>query len=107
MTLESLTDALNANPEIASPTLKAILTEIQGLKITVVAGAGATTNIAVTGIATVDTLLSVLQLVGAGSDVTDIADRTGEASITSAGNIQLSSTDTSGSKLIVVWYDKS
>lgn len=89
-----------------SPNLHSVLKELQGLKFSVATGAAAATNIAITGITTSDTLVSVLQFVGAGTDITDVADRTSEASITSDGNIQLSSTDTTGGKLLVVWYDK-
>jgi len=82
-----------------------ILKELQGLKVSVVAGTTANTDITVSGISTSDTILAVLELVGAGVDVTDIQDETGNASITAANTIQIS-TDTSGSKLIVLWYDK-
>ncbi len=74
------------------------------IKVATVAGTTATTNIAVTGIATEDILVSVVEI----ATTTGIpTDRTGEASITSAGNIQLASTDTSSDKLIVHWHDAS
>jgi hypothetical protein len=73
--------------------------ELQGKATTVVAGAAATTDIAVTGIAVGDTLGSVLMFAaGVPSDVSS------EASITSAGNIQLSTTDSTGNQLVVEWY---
>ncbi len=81
----------------------AVLQELQSLKISIVAGALAATNIPVTGIALVDTLLSVLQVPANALTV----DRTAQASITSAGNIQLSTTDTTGAMLYVFWYDKA
>ena len=71
------------------------------LKFAVVAGAAATTNIAISGIATTDTVLFVLR--NAAGTFTDV---TSEASITSAGNIQLSTTNTTGSTLVVVWFDR-
>ena|ERR1044072_8472824 len=84
-----------------------ILKELQGLKINVVAGAGANTNIAVTGIVTTDTLLAVLQFEpDDGTSSTMITNRTGTTSITSAGNIQCT-VSTASKQLLVVWYDKS
>ena len=41
--------------------LHALIRELRGLSVTVVNGANANTNIAVSGIATTDTLLSVLE----------------------------------------------
>jgi len=82
-------------------TAAAMLTELQGLTRSVVSGAGAATNIAVTGIATEDTIVSVWELVS-GVPTTD---RTSVATITSAGNIQLSAV-TTGNKLDIFWYNK-
>lgn len=73
--------------------------ELQGKATTVVAGAAATTDIAVAGITMADTLGSVLMFnSGTPSDVTS------EASITSDGNIQLDTTNSSGNQLVVEWY---
>lgn len=83
----------------------AAITQLQGLKCKSVAGAAAVTNIAVSGIATADVLVAVLQADISGGNVVDIIDRTSEASITSAGNIQLSTTATTGDKLIVLYFD--
>lgn len=77
--------------------------ELQSLTTTLVAGTTATTNIAVTGIATEDTLQSVLMQDGTTKAVTNVSS---EASITSAGNIQLATTDSTGNTLIVNWYNK-
>lgn len=72
------------------------------LKTTVVAGTTATTNIAVSGIATSDILRRVLMFAaGVPSDVT------AEASITTAGNIQLATTNSTGNTLVVEWNDVS
>ena len=83
-----------------------ILQELQGLRISVATGAAANTNIAVAGIATDDTLLSVVQFTRGAVTAITMSDVTSTASITSAGNIQLSAAST-GHKLIVVWFDKS
>ena len=84
-----------------------ILQELQGLRISVVGGAAANTNIAVAGIAENDTLLSVVRFDrnATAANIT-LADVSGIASITSAGNIQLTAA-TTGDSLIVFWYDKS
>ena len=80
--------------------LKDAIQELQSLKTVVVAGAAATTNIAIAGIKTTDTLKSAIAFTaGVPSDVK------GTTTITSAGNIQ-NSGDTSGKTLIVEYYVK-
>lgn len=112
MALESLDNLKNALDiqEIKDKkgSLYDLIKELQGLKITVVAGAAADTNIAISGIKTEDTLLAVLEIQPptAASGDTIKGDRTSEASITSDGNIQLTTTDTTGNQLLVVWWDK-
>lgn len=92
----------------ASPTSQQAqgVLENKVFKVSTPAGAGVDTNIAVTGIKTGDTLVSVLRLnrdaTAANIDITDV---TSEASITSDGNIQLDTTDTTGDRLIVHWLD--
>ena len=82
----------------------AAINELQSLKKDVLAGTTAATNIALAG-ATVkrSTVKSVLAFNPLGPS---FADLTAEASIASDGNLQLSTTDTTGQKLIVEWYDK-
>lgn len=81
------------------------------LKFTVVNGAAANTNIAVSGIATSDKIVGVAKLdftLTEGTPNTrtwEASDLTSEASITSAGNIQLSTTNTTGEVLLVFWLD--
>ncbi len=76
------------------------------VKVNVVAGAAADTNIAIAGIKTGDKLVSVLQVEpDNGATGTMLTDRTGEASITSDGNIQLTTTNTTGKQLLVIWLD--
>lgn len=77
------------------------IAELQALQTATVAGAAAATNIAISGITTQDTIESVVEF-AAGVPT----DRTAEASITSDGNIQLSTTDTTGDVLLVRWYQK-
>lgn len=83
----------------------------QKVKRAVVAGAGANANIAVAGIATEDTLISVTEHAGPGEagGTAAVFDRTAQASITSAGNIQVTvATNTSADRrLIVTYFDKS
>jgi len=74
------------------------------LQPVVVSGAGADTNIAITGIVTDDRLVCVLELDG--TDYNIVADRTSTSSITSDGNIQCTAS-TSGNKLFVLWNDTS
>lgn len=71
------------------------------LKQTLVDGAAADTNIAVSGIAVRGEIVSVIEF-----DTGVPFDRTAEATVTSAGNIQLGTTDTTGSKLLVTWYQR-
>lgn len=83
-----------------------------GLKISLVAGDLPETDIPVTGIATTDTILLAMGFIfdptavttdGSAADYDDVGD---EISITSAGNIQLSTLDSTGSQLLIIWYDK-
>lgn len=90
---------------ITKDTIKgAAIRELQGLKLQVVAGDSAATNIPLMG-ATVakTTIVGVIEH----DPVTPvIVDRTSEASITSDGNLQLDTTDTTGSQLAVLTYNK-
>lgn len=71
------------------------------LCFSVVAGAGANTNIAISGIkAGRDQLVSVLEIP---ASTTTLVDRTAATSITSDGNIQCTSS-TSGNGVLVVYY---
>jgi hypothetical protein len=81
--------------------LRDILVELQGLKVNIATGAAVNTNIGVTGIAVEDSLVFVGRINGNSSD--DLSD---EASITSAGNIQTTTTATSSGRLLVIWFDK-
>ena len=75
-------------------------------KVAVVAGTTAAANIAISGIATTDKIVAVVRVdLDATASNIDVDDLTSEASITSAGNIQLSTTNTTGDKLIVFWLD--
>lgn len=75
--------------------------ELQRFKTSVVNGTTAVTNIPVTGIKTTDTLQSVVMFAaGVPSAVT------AEASITSDGNVQLSTTNSTGNQLVICWWDR-
>lgn len=65
------------------------------LKMASVAGAAANTNIPVTGLKKTDLLVGVLD--------NSFADHSAAASITSAGNIQIT-TSTASSQLLVFWW---
>ena len=76
-------------------------------KRAVVAGAAAG-NFTVTGIKTTDTLAAVIQFVGAGTAVTDIADLTSEYTISATNTINnTSGTASTGGKLLVMWIARS
>lgn len=84
------------------------------IKSTVVEGTTKETNIAVAGIKkTEDTVLSVVRFDVAadtgtsatGNKVAAVSDVTSEADITSDGNIQLDTTNTTGDSLLVLWFD--
>src|SRR4051812_24846838 len=77
------------------------------LMFTVVAGTTSATNIAVAGIRIHDGLVAVLEFQDtACATVGGVADRVGGASITSAGNIQLTTPTTTGHGLVVVWMKR-
>lgn len=89
---------LEGLPDKAAQTLGAMV--LGALKVKVVTGAGANTNIAVTGIATEDTVVAaILFTAGVPSECAAVT-------IASAGNIK-TSTDTSTKPVLVVWLDKS
>ncbi|MCH7625633.1 MAG: hypothetical protein IIC83_06890 [Chloroflexi bacterium] len=83
----------------------------QVLKFTVVNGAAANADIAIAGIAAADKIVGVAKLDFTLSEGTpntrtwEASDLTSEASVTSAGNIQLSTTNTTSEVLLVLWLD--
>lgn len=91
---------------VATGGLLGLLTELQGLTITSAAGAAANNDIAVTGIATEDTLLAVIHFQTTTYTPSTILNLVAEASITSAGNIRCSSTSTAGGRVLVIWLNK-
>lgn len=93
-------------PSPIGPQLRAAVSELQGLTIRVVAGAAARTNIAISGLKTTDTIVSVIQLDIDTATVRDAVDLTTEASIPTTGNLQVRTTVTTGDKLLVVYFSK-
>lgn len=88
--------------------LAQILRELQGLKFSIVTGAASLANIPVAGILLEDTLIAVIAIDGDNAVLaSSVFSVTAQASITSNGNIQLSLTDTTTYRLVVVWLDKS
>lgn len=75
------------------------------IQVAVVAGAAANTDIAVAGITTRDALKAVFEYDpdGRAAGTGQVFNRTGEAAITSDGNIQLTTTNTTGHDLMVIW----
>ena len=83
-----------------------VLLELQGIKVSVVNGAAADTNIAVTGLTNEDDVVAVLYFPISGGNVTGVQNLTSEVAARTAGNIQLSDTATTGGRLVVLWLDK-
>ncbi len=85
---------------------------LEGLQLRLAGGADANTGIAVSGVKTGDTLLSVSQLDVALTEGTPntrawtVRDLTAEASIIAGDEMQLSSSNTTGSVLLVLWRGK-
>lgn len=74
------------------------------IRETVGTGASAATNIGIAGIDPDDTLLAVKHFDVSVPSMTDVID---DADITSAGNIQLATTNTATDQVIVTWRDRS
>lgn len=111
MALISLSELLGSETNLdilagKTGSLYNVIKELQGLSVTVVNGANANTNMAVSGIVTTDTLLAVLEFTISGGNLTGINDRTSTSSITSAGNIQCTQS-TATSRVVVLWYNKA
>lgn len=87
---------------MALPTMNGF--NLGALKCEVVAGANSATSIAVADITTDD---EVYEVVYEASDQITTSNLVAEVSISSAGNIQLSTTSTASGKLTVRWYDVS
>jgi len=104
---QNAVDKLEGQTQDAKNSIANVIKELQGLKVSLVDGATADTNIAVSGITTEDTLVSVIGFDPDNATAADqVKDFTGNTSITSNGNIQ-TSVDTSGYDLLVIWFDKS
>lgn len=89
---------------MAKGNLKKLAANVAGkpreLKFTVASGAGANTDIAISGIKRNSLLVSVIEVP---ASTTTLVDRTATTSVTSDGNIQCTSS-TSGNQVLVVWY---
>lgn len=76
-------------------------------KSAVIAG-GAAGSHTVTGIKAGDELITVIRFVGAGTDITDVADLTSEFDVTADDTINnTGGTATTGSKLLVLYISRS
>lgn len=104
--LEEIQKALDLQTlQDKTPNLVQVLTELQGLKVSVVAGAVADTDIAVTGISTSDTIKAVIGIdTDAAAAADTVKDFTANVAVTAAGKVQADA-DLSAYRLIVVWYD--
>lgn len=109
MALNPLTDLEQMGSDNGTASLRAIIKEMRGLRFFVATGAAAVANITVTGISFEDTLLAVLRLnKDASAANIDLTDLTAEAQINVLPNIiRCLSTDTTGDKLLVIYYDKN
>lgn len=76
------------------------------VKTFVGAGAAANTNIAVTGIATEDQIISAWVFTTAAA-IASVADLTSECNVTSAGNIQFTTTSTASNSVCLLYIDAS
>lgn len=109
MALQSISAALQAGGGAglhgdAVVALAKALGELQRLKVTVVTGnVLANADMTLTGIATTDTIVSVLE-----QDSTSgvLVNHAGTVAVTAASTIQ-STAATTGKNLIVVWFDKT
>lgn len=94
--------------KITEDTVKGLLiNELQSLTLSLLAGTTANTDIALPGADEKrTTIASVLQYDpnGGGAGVGAFADLTPEAAVTSPGNLQLDTTDTTGTQLLVWHY---
>ena len=90
--------------------LDKMIGELQGLTVSTAAGVGANTNIAVSGIATEDTLIAVLVFKDpAAATQAAIVNETATSSITSAGNIQSTNATNvaANDRLVIIWFNKN
>lgn len=87
--------------------LARVLEELQGLKVAVLAGAGAATPIALAGIGLDDTILAGLLFKDPGSAAAPAVVKL-TPSIPSAGNVQfVEATNASANdRVVVLWFDK-
>jgi hypothetical protein len=89
-------------PEGEAEKLAAILQELQGRRQSLVTGGASAVQLTLTGIATTDTIQSVIRFhTGVPSDVT------AQASIPATGKIAITGTDTTGDMLLVSWFRKA
>ncbi len=89
--------------DITEHTIKgAAIRELQGLQCVVVAGDTANTNIPVAGATVKKTTLVAVNASDGTSGILE-ANRVAEAAVTSDGNIQLDTTNTTG-KILAVWF---
>jgi len=88
--------------------LSQALVELQNLTFSVVAGAAADADIALTGFTYgTDTIKSVLHFNVTAGDIDVLTDKTSEVQAGSvAGAFQLSTTATTGDTLLVIWFNK-
>lgn len=89
--------------KVAKDTVKGRAIHAQaGMKPDVLAGAAAATNIAVAGAVVGDVIMGCIH-----NTAGTLVDVTGEASFTTDGNLQLSTTDTTADQLLLFWMPNS
>lgn len=83
-----------------------LISATQGVLVGALINGGAAGDHTVTGIATGDVITQILYFAGAGSDVTNVSDLTGEFTISAANTINnTGGTSTAGGKIQVLYQD--
>lgn len=88
-----------------SPDIRTCLDQLQTLTAAFGTGAAINTNIAITGIKTTATIIGAVEIQPptAGSGNTMKTNLKAEISVTSAGNVQCTTTNTTGNQVLVIY----
>ena len=94
------------NPVTATPDLRSLLTELQGLRCSMQAGAAASTGITIKNILTGDTLVGVFYYPSTGGKASPVM-LTNKSYISAASAMKITSQSTASGMVQVLWFDKS
>ncbi len=111
MALESLTVLASGfgfeSPQSGVPSLKSVLTELQGIKISVASGqCNGGVAMTVSGIATTDTIIAAWELPTASPTSTTLLDRTASTKISAANAVTCNEGLDKASLFLVIWFNK-